>query len=98
MKKTGLRVFFCFLLSLLLLFHFSASARLIRPSRDEKEGKAIDVTNAGSTTELKFDIELAESDQCDEEDEECSERRRIAEAHLDYIYTQHHKPAYKHKP
>ena len=40
-----------------------------------------------------------ESDGCDiKDDEECSERRMIAEAHLDYIYTQHHNPANKHQP
>ncbi|KAK4440641.1 hypothetical protein Salat_0399000 [Sesamum alatum] len=29
---------------------------------------------------------------CQNGDEECLKRRAIAEAHLDYIYTQHHKP------
>ncbi|KAI3450675.1 hypothetical protein Pfo_007340 [Paulownia fortunei] len=29
---------------------------------------------------------------CQNEDEECLKRRVFAEAHLDYIYTQHHKP------
>lgn len=28
----------------------------------------------------------------EEEEEECVKRRIISEAHLDYIYTQHHKP------
>ncbi|KAI3987037.1 hypothetical protein MKX01_036827 [Papaver californicum] len=28
----------------------------------------------------------------DEKEEECSKRRMILEAHLDYIYTQQHKP------
>ncbi|KAI3949979.1 hypothetical protein MKW92_017091 [Papaver armeniacum] len=28
----------------------------------------------------------------DEKEEECLKRRMMAEAHLDYIYTQHHKP------
>jgi hypothetical protein len=33
------------------------------------------------------------SEECyDEKDEEWSRRRMIAEAHLDYIYTQDHKP------
>ncbi|KAG8387536.1 hypothetical protein BUALT_Bualt02G0031300 [Buddleja alternifolia] len=32
-------------------------------------------------------------EECEnEEDEECLKRRVILEAHLDYIYTQHHKP------
>ncbi|CAL1398362.1 unnamed protein product [Linum trigynum] len=28
---------------------------------------------------------------CGEKDEDCLARRMVAEAHLDYIYTQHHK-------
>ena len=33
------------------------------------------------------------SDECDaDKDEECYRRRMTAEAHLDYIYTQNHKP------
>lgn len=27
-----------------------------------------------------------------DDDEECAKRRMVAEAHLDYIYTQHRKP------
>ncbi|ESQ37544.1 hypothetical protein EUTSA_v10002908mg, partial [Eutrema salsugineum] len=30
-------------------------------------------------------------DFCGEGDEECLKRRMMTEAHLDYIYTQHHK-------
>ncbi|XP_030453696.1 putative phytosulfokines 6 [Syzygium oleosum] len=34
-----------------------------------------------------------ESDEsCGDQDEECLKRRMIADAHLDYIYTQNHKP------
>ncbi|KAL9171394.1 hypothetical protein ABFS82_04G205700 [Erythranthe guttata] len=31
-------------------------------------------------------------EECEEEDEDCLERRVIAEVHLDYIYTQQHQP------
>lgn len=31
-------------------------------------------------------------EDCENGDEECLKRRIISEAHLDYIYTQHHKP------
>ncbi|GFZ17816.1 similar to PHYTOSULFOKINE 3 PRECURSOR [Actinidia rufa] len=31
-------------------------------------------------------------EDCQHGVEECLKRRMIAEAHLDYIYTQHHKP------
>lgn len=30
-------------------------------------------------------------EECENEDEECLKRRVLEEAHLDYIYTQHHK-------
>ncbi|KAL3530426.1 hypothetical protein ACH5RR_009748 [Cinchona calisaya] len=30
-------------------------------------------------------------EECENEDKECFNRRILAEAHLDYIYTQHHK-------
>lgn len=34
----------------------------------------------------------SEWESCDDKDEECQKRRMTAEAHLDYIYTQHNKP------
>lgn len=34
----------------------------------------------------------SDSEGCEEQGEECLKRRMIADAHLDYIYTQHHKP------
>ncbi|WRX33718.1 Phytosulfokine - like 6, partial [Theobroma cacao] len=42
------------------------------------------------------DIELINQlmgvEACDTGDDECLKRRIVSEAHLDYIYTQHHKP------
>lgn len=40
---------------------------------------------------LSFE-QLMGLEKCHENDEECLKRRMVAEAHLDYIYTQHHKP------
>lgn len=37
-------------------------------------------------------FQLMGLDECKEVDEECLKRRMISEAHLDYIYTQRHKP------
>ncbi|KAL6133555.1 hypothetical protein ACLB2K_065790 [Fragaria x ananassa] len=37
-------------------------------------------------------MDLVGSEECHEKDEECLQRRMVAEAHLDYIYTQHQKP------
>ncbi|KAK9999505.1 hypothetical protein SO802_019108 [Lithocarpus litseifolius] len=36
--------------------------------------------------------QLMGMENCNEGDEECLERRVLSEVHLDYIYTQHHKP------
>ncbi|KAE9465535.1 hypothetical protein C3L33_02550, partial [Rhododendron williamsianum] len=37
-------------------------------------------------------VNLMGMEECDEKDEDCIKRRMVAEAHLDYIYTQRHKP------
>ncbi|XP_045809840.1 putative phytosulfokines 6 isoform X2 [Trifolium pratense] len=81
------------LFSLLILSSFFASARLLVPQKGEKELKIIGNTIAQSSAEMKQDMEeLMGIEECYENEEECSRRRIIAEAHLDYIYTQHHKP------
>ncbi|KAJ9181440.1 hypothetical protein P3X46_009572 [Hevea brasiliensis] len=76
---------------LLLLLLSSTSARLyLPPKQEEKEVKSTD----GSFTERKEDVSTLmglEEYECEEGDEECLKRRMVAEAHLDYIYTQHHK-------
>ncbi|KAK7267911.1 hypothetical protein RIF29_20592 [Crotalaria pallida] len=86
------------LFSVFLLSFFLASARDLvvppkGPKQGEKEVKANDNSLAQSYTELKDDVdELLGSEKCNDKDEECLTRRIIAEAHLDYIYTDHHKP------
>ncbi|CAJ2672650.1 unnamed protein product [Trifolium pratense] len=85
------------LFSLLILSSFFASARLLVPQKGskhcEKELKIIGNTIAQSSAEMKEDMEeLMGLEECYGNEEECSRRRMIAEAHLDYIYTQHHKP------
>ncbi|XP_057425416.1 putative phytosulfokines 6 [Lotus japonicus] len=85
------------LFSVLLLSSFLASARLHvapeGPRKGEKEVKVDDNAITLSYAESKDDMEeLKGSEACYEEDQECSSRRMIAEAHLDYIYTQHYKP------
>lgn len=37
-------------------------------------------------------IQLMGLEECDEKDVACQNRRMLADAHLDYIYTQQHKP------
>ncbi|XP_022745373.1 putative phytosulfokines 6 [Durio zibethinus] len=76
-----------FLLFALFLCFYSASARLL----PQKQGNGI--IQAGLLTDIKEDFSnLMGSEECYEKDEECLKRRMIADAHLDYIYTQHHKP------
>ncbi|KAE9619620.1 hypothetical protein Lal_00038059 [Lupinus albus] len=84
---------------LLILSSFLASARdLLVPSKGTKQGEKVEKVNgnilgqayaADLTDHME---ELIDSKKCNEKDEECFIRRMIAEAHLDYIYTEHHKP------
>ncbi|CAN1201023.1 Putative phytosulfokines 6 [Linum perenne] len=56
--------------------------------------KDIDHLASGSSASLEddFSMLMGEGVVCEEKDEEeCLKRRMIAEAHLDYIYTQHQK-------
>ncbi|XWS43459.1 hypothetical protein CRYUN_Cryun16bG0105900 [Craigia yunnanensis] len=94
MKAKFIGFIITFLLFALLLCSCSTSARLLRQKQDEKEFKANEmIIQAGLLTDTKEDFSnLMGSEECYEKDEECLKRRMIAEAHLDYIYTQHHKP------
>ncbi|RDY12330.1 putative phytosulfokines 6, partial [Mucuna pruriens] len=85
------------LFSLLLLSSFLASARLLEPPKGprqgEKEGEVNDNAIPQSSAELEDDMEeLMGVEECCMKEEECSRRRMMVEAHLDYIYTQHHNP------
>ncbi|TKY53051.1 putative phytosulfokines 6 [Spatholobus suberectus] len=92
MKQQIVLLFF-----VLLLSSFLVSARLLEPPKgprqDEKEVEVNDDAIPHSFAELKDDMEeLMGSEECYMKDEECISRRMMVEAHLDYIYTQHHKP------
>ncbi|KAG4996311.1 hypothetical protein JHK82_027123 [Glycine max] len=81
----------------LLLSSFLASARLLEPLKGPRQGeKEVEINENAfpqSSHELKDDMEeLMGSEECYMKDEECISRRMMVEAHLDYIYTQHHKP------
>ncbi|KAK9921168.1 hypothetical protein M0R45_029690 [Rubus argutus] len=79
MKKQS----FLLLVFALFLFLIISSSHVRRLPQDQ----------ASSTAAADHDpINLMGSEECDEKDEECLKRRMVAEAHLDYIYTQHHKP------
>ncbi|QCE05918.1 Phytosulfokine [Vigna unguiculata] len=84
---------FAFLFFLLLLSSFLVSARLLQPPKGEKEVEVHDNAISRSSFELNDNMEeLMGSEECYVKDEGCSSRRMMVDAHLDYIYTQHHKP------
>ncbi|XP_050243432.1 putative phytosulfokines 6 [Quercus robur] len=90
MKPQNVQVSVIFLF---LFCSFLASARLLPPKQGYEEVKANGISHAaGSLTDLKDISDLMGLEKCGDNDEECLQRRMIAEAHLDYIYTQHHKP------
>ncbi|XP_076922064.1 putative phytosulfokines 6 [Bidens hawaiensis] len=80
---------FIFLLSLIAFSH--TSARFLHTKPDEHMVKLDESIN---TSLLDFNevMGLEECENNGDEDEECLKRRVLADAHLDYIYTQHHKP------
>ncbi|KAB2098175.1 Putative phytosulfokines 6 -like protein [Gossypium arboreum] len=80
-------------LAFLLLCCSSVSARLLLQihNHGEKEFKANEMMMILADTKDDFS-ELMGAEECYEKDEECVKRRMMADAHLDYIYTQNHKP------
>ncbi|KAG9459123.1 hypothetical protein H6P81_003631 [Aristolochia fimbriata] len=82
------------LVPLILLVCFLHAARANRPLKDINQQENVKVSGfsqMGHSGEGEDDAwTLLEA--CGNEDEECLKRRMISEAHLDYIYTQHHKP------
>ncbi|CBI30250.3 hypothetical protein VitviT2T_012591 [Vitis vinifera] len=84
-------VFIIFTLFLFLLYSYSGSARLLATKQDEQVVMGEWMTHAG-TSKGEDVLNLMGLEKCHENDEECLKRRMVAEAHLDYIYTQHHKP------
>ncbi|XP_058204077.1 putative phytosulfokines 6 [Rhododendron vialii] len=85
-----------FLTVSLLLFHSLTSARPLPPLQGNQIVKANDqITQSLPSINVEDEedlVNLMGMEECDEKDEDCIKRRMVAEAHLDYIYTQHHKP------
>ncbi|KAK7355491.1 hypothetical protein VNO80_14747 [Phaseolus coccineus] len=82
---------------LLILSSFLASARLLHPPKAPRQGeREVEVSdNAISQSSLQLNDNMEElmgSEECYVKDEACSSRRMMVDAHLDYIYTQYHKP------
>ncbi|KAK4749296.1 hypothetical protein SAY87_026745 [Trapa incisa] len=87
------------LLLLLLLFLISqSSGRLLKTvnsggdSMKENKIIALEPSSSDQTVNLSSLMGASEVEDCEgEEAEDCMTRRMMAEAHLDYIYTQHHR-------
>ncbi|KAJ7001658.1 putative phytosulfokines 6 [Populus alba] len=85
------------LLFLLVLVHSSElSARFLLSKQGKEDLNLKEITSEGTFVETEgselITNQLMGLEVCHSGDEECFKRRIIAEAHLDYIYTQHHKP------
>ncbi|PIA43351.1 hypothetical protein AQUCO_01900020v1 [Aquilegia coerulea] len=86
----------CILLLVLLSSSLttSATARFLIPKQDvdvNVDG-VVQISPVVKEMEAEDSLDLMGLEHCGNGDEECLQRRMIAEAHLDYIYTQHHKP------
>lgn len=84
-----------FLFIVLLLTSSHITARILPTKQGEGEAVKLDViANEDSLLKLETTDSLDKLmclEECENGDRECFNRRVLAEAHLDYIYTQHHK-------
>ncbi|XP_019176187.1 PREDICTED: putative phytosulfokines 6 [Ipomoea nil] len=85
----------------LLLFVFLITSSQFSAGRSlaNKQGKEEEVKLENGTNSELMKPETTDSleklmglEKCETTDEECMKRRVVAEAHLDYIYTQQHNP------
>ncbi|MBA0787247.1 hypothetical protein Gotri_028190 [Gossypium trilobum] len=67
----------------------SAPMNLSSSSAGKEE---VELTQTADVEDNELMNQLLGVEACDAGDDECLKRRIISEAHLDYIYTQHHKP------
>ncbi|XP_058108837.1 putative phytosulfokines 6 [Magnolia sinica] len=86
-----------FLVSLLFLFIISSfyttrAARLLTPKQGKDEMMVDGLFQVGHSRAIEEDSLNLGLEDCENGDEDCLKRRMISEAHLDYIYTRHHKP------
>ncbi|KAB2046457.1 hypothetical protein ERO13_D01G198300v2 [Gossypium hirsutum] len=80
-------------LAFLLLCCSSTSARLLMQINHETGEKEVKANEMIIQADAKDDFSnLIGAEKCYEKDEECLERRMIADAGLDYIYSQSNKP------
>ncbi|KAK7335653.1 hypothetical protein VNO80_27607 [Phaseolus coccineus] len=86
-------------LGALLFFLFLVSSSRLHARPLTEQGRNRSKLNEVSGEAFVLELEGGESlkqllgvEDCNGGDEECLQRRMALEAHLDYIYTQHHKP------
>ncbi|RDX58037.1 putative phytosulfokines 6, partial [Mucuna pruriens] len=83
---------------LFFLFFLVSSSQLSARPLTMEQGRNKSKLNQVSGEDFVLELEGGESfkllgmEDCNNGDEECVQRRMTLEAHLDYIYTQHHKP------
>nr|DAA00279.1 TPA_exp: putative phytosulfokine peptide precursor [Glycine max] len=83
---------------LFFLFFLVSSSKLSARPLTTEQGRNRSKLNEVSGEDFVLELEGGESLKllglkgCKSGDEECLQRRMTIEAHLDYIYTQHHKP------
>ncbi|XP_019262308.1 PREDICTED: putative phytosulfokines 6 [Nicotiana attenuata] len=85
--------FLLLLLVVSMLMSSQASARFLANNQEKGEVKLPKTIGGDSIDKMETTDDsnkLMGEEECDDGDEECFKRRVIAEAHLDYIYTQHH--------
>ncbi|XP_027929722.1 putative phytosulfokines 6 isoform X2 [Vigna unguiculata] len=85
-------------LGALLFFLFFLVSSYARPLTTEQGRNRSKLNEVFGEEDFALELEGGESlkllgvEDCRGGDEECVQRRMTLEAHLDYIYTQHHKP------
>ncbi|KAK9079144.1 hypothetical protein SSX86_000814 [Deinandra increscens subsp. villosa] len=80
---------FIFLIFSLIAFSHT-SGRFLHTKPGDQNMMKLDESIIG-TSLVDFN-EVMGLEECESGDEDCLKRRVLADAHLDYIYTQHHKP------
>ncbi|KAJ8899641.1 hypothetical protein K2173_018615 [Erythroxylum novogranatense] len=88
------RLFVTFLCLLSLLIS-STSSRFLVQKQGQNEVKVNEISRPVSVRNTNVEVNkdtMASGEYCSEKDEECRHGRMIAEAHLDYVYTEGHNP------
>ncbi|KAL2933593.1 Phytosulfokines 5 [Bienertia sinuspersici] len=82
---------FLLFMSLLLSSYYLASARVLQQKVDPGVQDLKVMDTASNDDNMSNLMGLDESEGCESTEECINERKLVAEAHLDYIYTQKHR-------